>query len=64
VLFDNFCETVRALRGKVSQEEMARRVGVTRLTWRAWETGLNKPTCDSLKKIAETLGVSIDALTQ
>lgn len=43
-----------------SQEDVAQRLGVSRQTVSKWETGEALPDLNSLKKLAVTLGFSID----
>lgn len=44
----------------LSQEDVAQRLGVSRQTVSKWETGEALPDLNSLKKLAVTLGFSID----
>lgn len=46
-----------------TQEELAEKVGVTRQAIAKWESGESEPTLDKAKLLAETLGVSLDDLT-
>ena len=46
----------------LSQEEFAQQLFVTRQAVSRWETGETTPGIDTLKRIAETFGVSTDAL--
>lgn len=43
----------------ITQEEMARRLGVSNKTISAWEVGRRNPKSTMLPKIAEVLGCSI-----
>jgi len=45
-------QRVRELRGKLKQEDFARRVGVDQTTISNWERGIGKPTPDSLVELA------------
>ena len=50
---------------KLSQEELARKAGVTYSTIIKIESGANdNPTVKTLKKIADALGTTIDELVQ
>lgn len=51
-------QSVRKEKG-VSQEDLARAIGVNRATLSKYETGAISPTVKMLGKIAEELGVSI-----
>lgn len=51
-------QSVRKEKG-VSQEDLARAIGVNRATLSKYETGTISPTVKMLGKIAEELGVSI-----
>ena len=46
----------------MSQEELARRVGITRVAVSKWESGLNQPKGRYLNEIANALGVSVSWL--
>ena len=52
-------KTLRRSKG-LSQEELAVRLNVVRQTVSKWETGEALPDLNSLKKLAVTLGFSID----
>lgn len=54
-------KTLRKQRG-LSQQELAVRLHVVRQTVSKWEKGLSVPDADTLIKIAEILGVSVQAL--
>jgi transcriptional regulator with XRE-family HTH domain len=45
---------------KVTQEEMAKSFGVTRVTYARWESGMAKPSIDYIEKMADFFGVSVD----
>lgn len=47
---------------KLSQEELAEKVGVTRQTISNWELGETQPNVEQLKKLSEIFSVSIDEL--
>lgn len=57
-------EQIRLLREKagVSQSELARRLGVTRSSVNAWESGLSAPTAVYLIELAKYFHVSTDFL--
>ena len=54
----------RRLSKYMTQEELAKRVGVKRTTVTMWENGLSKPTVPTAKKIAEVLGFDWTELFQ
>jgi len=47
---------------RLNQAELARRVGVSRNAINRIELGYNNPSVETLKKIADVLGVSVDEL--
>lgn len=47
---------------KLSQEQLAEKVGVARQTISNWELDETKPTSDQLKLLSKTLNISIDKL--
>jgi len=47
---------------KVSQEEMAQALNVTRQTVSSWETGRTEPDLDTLHRIAQYLEVTVEEL--
>jgi transcriptional regulator with XRE-family HTH domain len=57
-------EKARKLRRwlEVSQEAMAARIGVHRLTLARWEAGQREPRADELQRWARELGISVDEL--
>ncbi len=57
-------ERIRALRDKtgVSQSELARKLGVTRSSVNAWESGLSAPTAVYLVELSKFFHVSTDYL--
>ena len=48
----------------LSQEELAKRLGLTRQAISRWESGAALPTVDNLVELARVLGVSVDELLQ
>lgn len=46
----------------ITQEELAKRIGVTQGTVAQWEKGLTHPAFDKLPKVADVLGVTVDEL--
>lgn len=55
--------SIRTLRkGKMTQDELAKSVGVTQAAVSEWEIGKSQPSADKLKAIARVLGVTVDAL--
>lgn len=55
---------VRELRQKLelTQEELAKSLGVERTTVTKWEIGESKPRADMLVKLSRVLGCSVDVL--
>lgn len=47
---------------KLSQEELAEKIGVTRQTISNWELGETQPNVEQLKKLSEVFKISIDEL--
>ncbi|MBE6554518.1 MAG: helix-turn-helix domain-containing protein [Ruminococcaceae bacterium] len=47
---------------KMSQEQFAEALGVSRQTVQKWETGMTLPDTENLMKISKMFGVSLDAL--
>lgn len=47
---------------KMSQDELAKRIGITRVSISKWESGLNQPKGRYLNDLAEALGVTVDWL--
>lgn len=47
---------------RLSQQEVADRIGVSRATVRAWENGKNLVSVDSLIALADLYGVRVDDL--
>lgn len=50
------------LRGKsqMTQEEIAKQLGVSKFTWRNWEIGKSAPNLWELQKIKKIFNVAID----
>ena len=46
----------------MTQEELSKATGINRVTIAKYEAGIIDPTVDKAKKLAETLGVTIDEL--
>lgn len=46
----------------MSQEELARRMGMSYMTIRRWETGQRSPRAEEIKRLAAILGVGEEAL--
>jgi len=53
-----------ALDPKVSQAELARRIGVGQVQMYKWESGRRVPRLDTLERLADQLGVTIDYLVR
>lgn len=47
---------------KVSQKELAQHLNVSRATYQSYENGRNEPSIDTLIKMADFFGVSVDTL--
>ncbi|MDI3523704.1 MULTISPECIES: helix-turn-helix transcriptional regulator [unclassified Kosmotoga] len=58
----NYIKKVRITKGKITQEELARRVGVTRQTIIYIEKGKFNPSVKLALKIAKVLGCSVEEL--
>ncbi|KPP80468.1 MAG: XRE family transcriptional regulator [Oceanicaulis sp. HLUCCA04] len=56
----NTVKTLRFLAGEMTQSELGKRVGVTRQTIAAIETGKYSPTLETAYKIADVFGKPID----
>lgn len=50
------------LRKALTQEEVARKMGVTQAAVSQWETGVTIPQTRDLLKLSEVLGVSVSEL--
>jgi len=59
-----FSKKLRELRLKnnLTQAQLAKKAGTTSAAISHFEAGIRKPTVDILKKLAHTLGVSVDEL--
>jgi transcriptional regulator with XRE-family HTH domain len=54
-------EVVRALRGRgLAQDELARRAGIARETLSRWESGAQRPSLESLDRVAAAAGVRLE----
>ncbi len=60
----SFSQKIKKLRQEKdwSQEKLAEQIGVKRLAINKYESGQTKPSAETLQKIAEVFGVSIDYL--
>ncbi|MCO4472383.1 putative transcriptional regulator [Streptococcus infantarius subsp. infantarius] len=59
-----FSERLKELRlkAKLTQTEVAEKVGVSQPQYARWEAGKRKPTSETLQKFADFFGVSMDYL--
>ena len=59
-----FAENIKAYRKKrkMTQDELAKRLGVSRSAVGMWESGTREPDYDTLEKIAGVLYVNIESL--
>ena len=59
-----FSEQLKSLRieAKLTQAEVAKKVGVSQPQYARWEAGKRKPTSETLQKFADFFGVSMDYL--
>lgn len=59
-----FSERLKELRkqAKLTQVELAGKLGIVQSSYADWERGKKKPTQDNLIKIAQVLNVSVDYL--
>lgn len=59
-----FCERLKELRNRcnLSQNELAKKMGVQRATVNAWEMGISFPNAQSLVLLAKYFKVSVDYL--
>lgn len=57
--------TLRQLRRDkgLTQNQLAQRAGVAQGSLSQWESGAVKPSLDSAKRLADALGISLDAMT-
>lgn len=46
----------------LTQRELGERIGISGPAVAMWETGENRPSLTNLEKLADVLGVSIDAI--
>ena len=46
----------------MSQRELGERIGISGPAVSMWESGENRPSLTNLEKLADVLGVSIDAI--
>lgn len=46
----------------LSQRELGERIGISGPAVAMWESGENRPSLTNLEKLADVLGVSIDAI--
>jgi len=60
----NIAETLKLLRRRkgLTQEDLARLLGVSRITVARWETGQRFPTTEQLMRLSKVLGVSPEEL--
>lgn len=58
-LYVQIGQRIRDLRGKMSQEALAEKLGVAANTVSRWETGTYKPTPEDLDKLARQFSVPI-----
>ena len=58
------CDTIKSLRetAGLSQSALAKRLGVTRSSVNAWETGLSIPTAQYIVELSQLFHVSTDYL--
>ncbi len=61
---NKFCERLKELRTdkNLLQSELAEKLGLSKATVSAWETGRNQPSFDMLITLSDFFGVSIDFL--
>ena len=59
--FSTNLETIRKSK-KISQEELAELIGVSRQTIYKWEAGICLPNLNKIEKLLEVLNVSIEKL--
>ena len=58
----NFCKRLRELRGDLSQEQFACKIGSKQTTLSSWERGFREPNLDGIALLATTCVVSVDWL--
>lgn len=59
--FSSNLETIRKSK-KISQEELAELIGVSRQTIYKWEAGICLPNLNKIEKLLEVLNVSIEKI--
>lgn len=47
---------------KLTQKQVAQKLGTTRVTVARWECGINNPKLDNIKKLARLYGCTTDEL--
>ena len=57
--FGQNLQFLRKMRNKMTQEELADRMGVSRQTVSKWETGKGLPDISLLQPLAQALGISV-----
>ena len=57
-----FAERLKELRGSMSQEEFASKIGEKQTSYSSWERGAREPVISVLENISNRLGVSTDWL--
>ena len=55
-------EILKELRGKLTQEEVAKQIGLSRSRYSHYENGRSEPDNEMLQKIADYFNVSVDYL--
>lgn len=60
-----FSERIKQERkkAKLTQEEVAKQLGITRAAYTLYETGKTQPSLETAKKLADLYKVSLDYLT-
>ena len=53
---------LRELRGSMSQQDFANKIGVKQTSYSSWERGVKDPAASTIATIASTFGVSSDWL--
>ncbi|AEE95322.1 helix-turn-helix domain-containing protein [Mahella australiensis] len=61
MLFNEIIKQLRLEKG-LSQKEIANAIGVDRTTYNKYETGKSQPDFDTVQKLADFFGVSVDYL--
>ena len=61
-----FTERLKILRkqAKLTQKELAEKIGISQPAYGDWERGVKKPTQDNLVKITKIFNVSLDSLLE